>query len=499
MRPMEFLHKSVRDGASSPVEEEMDSGVAVDVAEDVDVGTLLSSSSSADQLKSYFRRIPTPAYLWRRVGGDFSLEAVNDAALTATGGRALKLLGIPSTELYADRPDIVEDIRRGGEGDTFTREMRYVSKSTGREQEVVATFVHLPPDAVAVHAREVTEERRAHRELLDSREAIRAVLEASPHPIFTVDSDGDIVEANTALGTSLGLGGRDLVGEHLFDLLPPDLAARGRSTLEEVIRTERPLRFEESWRDRHFDIRVYPVPAAEGASRVVVYAEEITARKRVEMAERRSHELLRALTQHLESVRETERAQIARDLHDHLGSILTALKLEIELLARRHPDRAEDLAQLVDLIQRGIDTKRRLIVRLRPEVLDDLGLVSALEWLGEDIARHAKIECAFDLPEEEPALREPLVTGLFRLAQEALTNVMRHANATQVLIRLTITEKSVALEVTDDGVGFNTSVSRERSFGIVGMDERARALGGECEVDSEPAGGTTVSVTLPLQ
>jgi PAS domain S-box-containing protein len=219
----------------------------------------------------------------------------------------------------------------------------------------------------------------------------------------------------------------------------------------------------------------------------------------------RSQEQLRALAVHMESVREEERTTIARDIHDELGQALTALNMDLSWMRNRLPQ-SKPMALLHDkasamagLITHTIESVRRIATELRPGVLDQLGLVAAMEWQASAFQKRYGIACRLVLPAGEIELNAQRSTALFRMLQEALTNVVRHAGATSVTITLDTTDAEVRLTVEDDGKGLSEeSLAAPLSLGIVGMRERALALGGVVRIQGIPGSGTTVAVSLPL-
>lgn len=229
---------------------------------------------------------------------------------------------------------------------------------------------------------------------------------------------------------------------------------------------------------------------------------DITQGKRAELALARSQEQLRDLSAHLESVREEEKARIAREVHDELGQMLTVLKLEVSMCelayAGLDPGLGERLETMKRLIAQLFQLVRDVASALRPPILD-AGIASAVEWQARRFEARTQIPCLVQVPDHPPALSDAKATGLFRILQEALTNVIRHAQAHTVQITLTCRGERLSMTVTDDGVGFDPHCPRPTSFGLVGMRERVLMLGGELTLDSEPGEGTSLSVTLPLQ
>jgi len=208
---------------------------------------------------------------------------------------------------------------------------------------------------------------------------------------------------------------------------------------------------------------------------------------------------LRDLAHQLQVTREKERRRIAREIHDVLGQALTALRMEAALLLQRLGRSGGEGRKLLELIDETIDSVQRLSADLRPSILDDLDLAAAIQWEVREVAARAGLDYECQLPEELGALSPEQSTAIFRVLQESLTNVVRHARAERVYVRLTLKDGTAQLEVRDNGVGFDGGASdHSGSLGLLGMRERARALGGTCSVDSVPGGGTRLLLHLPL-
>lgn len=214
-----------------------------------------------------------------------------------------------------------------------------------------------------------------------------------------------------------------------------------------------------------------------------------------------ANQRLHELSGHLHTAREEERTRVAREIHDELGQSLTAMRMELSLLRRGLPpgqgvagERAASLAALVEETARSV---KRISQDLRPGILDHLGLPAAVEWQAEEFERRTGIPCAVAVSAEEAALDEQRSTALFRILQESLTNVTRHASAGSVSIRLAREGADLVLEVQDDGRGCDAAAAPPGSFGLIGMQERVRAWGGTVGVEGAPGGGTTVTVRLP--
>ena len=216
----------------------------------------------------------------------------------------------------------------------------------------------------------------------------------------------------------------------------------------------------------------------------------------------RSRQRIRELVSHQERVREHERTCVAREIHDELGQYLTALRMDTALLRIKlvtlDPALVERTDAMKDLIDHTITAVRSLATQLRPAALD-LGLASAAEWLVHDFSARAGVECLLDIPEKDLELSEDLATATFRILQESLTNVSRHARAGMVEIHIERDADALHMNVRDDGVGFDLQQAGEhKTYGLMGIRERAIMLGGEVHIVSSPGAGTNLTVRLPL-
>jgi signal transduction histidine kinase len=215
-----------------------------------------------------------------------------------------------------------------------------------------------------------------------------------------------------------------------------------------------------------------------------------------------SREQLRALASRLQTVREEERKNIAREIHDELGQALTGLKLDIAWMKRRLPREHEMMSQCASIIERIDQTAnavRRIATELRPSVLDQLGLAAAIEWQGQEFGARTGIEIVMELADDGDDVPDDIGSSAFRILQESLTNVARHANATRATIKLTRSPTDLTLEVSDNGVGCAAGcLDGTRSLGLVGMRERALACGGQFKIFGTPGSGTTVLLRVPL-
>lgn len=274
--------------------------------------------------------------------------------------------------------------------------------------------------------------------------------------------------------------------------------------------------FPREWTLLTADFRPLPVEVSLASIRndrgdvtgTVLLARDITERKRLEAQLRKSQAELRSLAGHLEQAREAERTRIAREIHDEFGQMLTAFKFDLAWLEKKladpNPPAATTLQTRIhsmSVLLRGmVQSVRRIAMELRPGLLDTLGLEAAVEWQANDFQQRTGIRCTVTAGLPDDAVSRPLATALFRVLQESLTNVARHAGARTVHVRLEARAGRVLLEVRDDGHGVQIAdLQKPGAFGLLGIRERVSALGGECDIQSEPGRGTTVRVSVPRQ
>ena len=228
---------------------------------------------------------------------------------------------------------------------------------------------------------------------------------------------------------------------------------------------------------------------------------EAVCRHNVENELIQSREQLRKLTAHIQEVREDERTAVAREVHDELGQVLTALKIELSWLAKRyidHQEIAEKSSEIIALVNESILTVKRIVTELRPSVLDHLGLAAAVEWQLGEFRKLSGIDCSLEIHPGKIFVDEKIATNLFRIFQEILTNILRHAEASEVSVRLEQKEDGLRIRVTDNGKGIADShLSSPTSFGLVGMRERVRVMNGEISIRRTPSKGTEIEVVVP--
>ena len=336
-----------------------------------------------------------------------------------------------------------------------------------------------------------------------------ALLELTQDSVFVIDMEGKILFWSRGAETTLGYSKSQAVGKISHDLLRTEFPRPLAEIKAELMRVE------------HWEGDI--IANAQDGRRVVMAARwalqwgkrdqvprvleinsDITERKRGEESLVLQKEQLRALAERLQCVREEDRKRVARDLHDQIGQILTAIKMDMTWMARHLPE-SEDkvLARLTESIQSindGVKSVRTICSGLRPGVLDDLGLAAAIEWQASEFASRNSINCQVSVPPVDLHLDGDRATAAFRIFQECMTNVIRHAQAKSVRVSLCQEDENILLVVEDDGVGFSESGLSNTlgSLGLLGMKERAQFCGGDVLISSSPGNGTTVTVRVPV-
>ncbi len=333
------------------------------------------------------------------------------------------------------------------------------------------------------------------------------ILDALPFYVLLIDEHHYIIQANSVVQTLLGMEPKDIVGKYCPKVIHGIDEPFYGCPLEEAAEKNKAVEREafDTKSGRWISSAIYPTRALTRDGRRIFFhmITDITDRKQAEEGLRTSSEQLRNLSAHLESVREEERMNIAREIHDELGQVLTALKIDLSWLTKRLPEGQELLFEkaktMHKLVDRTIQTVKRISAELRPGVLDDLGIAAAMEWQTSEYEKLTEIKCEFSSHPKDIILDQDRSTAIFRIFQEAMTNVVRHANATKVKITLKKQVGKIVFRVRDNGSGIEKGqLSDPKALGLIGMRERARFLGGEVKISGSPGKGTMVMVSIPF-
>ncbi len=440
------------------------------------------------------------------------ITRVNDAMLQQYQATRDSFLGRTPADFYAH--DIAEGRRMwaeffdNGQARYETDERREDGAPVRIDGEYMCLYT--PDGRIAGHfgvQRDVTERYQAERALRDSEARYEAAFRLSPFRL-TINrlDDGRFVEVNDAFLRDLRRTREEVIGRTSVELgLWQEPAARERY-IERLRRegTVVDLEFAGYTRDGRREITQLSSTLIElqGTMCVLTIAHDVTDRRLAEAEVEASRQQLRALASRQQHVREEERRAISREIHDELGQLLTGVKLDLAWTHAHLPlDAAPARERVADALERiagAMNVVRRIATELRPAVLDDLGIVAALEWQAQRFARMSNVRVAVDLPATDPPLDSNARTTVFRIVQEALTNVARHAGARTVHVSMQADDTQVVVVISDDGRGITEAELSDRcSLGLLGQYERAAAAGGTLSIDSLSTGGTQVRLVIP--
>jgi PAS domain S-box-containing protein len=398
-----------------------------------------------------------------------------------------------------------------GDGEEFPIEAS-ISQNAGPSGERLYTVILR--DITLRRAAEI-ETERARGALSDAQARLGAIVDSAMDAVITVDAQQRIVLFNRTAEQLFGVSRGEALGGPLERFLPQRFRAAHRGHIERFgstgVTSRRMGDVTTLWALRadgtEFPIEASISQASEGERRYfTVILRDITLRKQAEEALVRQKEELRELSARVLEAREEEKARIARELHDELGQLLTALKMDLSSVlqhAASLPGEASDkLVGMAALLDQTVGSTRRISADLRPLMLDDLGLADAAQWLVDDFSRRSGIACRIAMAGEDAlrGLEGRLATAIYRAIQESLTNVARHAGAKSVWASLEVEEGRVLFEIEDDGRGIAPAdLAKSRSLGLKGMRERIAYFGGTLHIERAPRGGTRVRLSVPAK
>lgn len=342
-----------------------------------------------------------------------------------------------------------------------------------------------------------------------SEEKYRYLFDNSPALILIWDLEElKLLEVNRQATELYGYSKEEFIGMPVFQYRPQEDYDSIKKFASQMLQGETPVmrriwrHFKKNGELMYMDITSHFM-IYNGRKAILSLAKDITEQYKAEEKLRKSYEEIRLLNTHLQTIREEERTTIAREIHDELGQLLTSIKMDISWLAKK-TDNGEvtqnKFSEVIRLIDETVKTVRRISGNLRPGILDDLGLVAALEWQSSEFKKRSGIHCYFETALNELDIDTDAATGFFRIFQESLTNVMRHSGATKVNASLELIDELLILTIRDNGTGLSSDKqSGKRTLGLIGMRERAYMMGGEFHIESPEAGGTVVTVKVPIK
>lgn len=360
---------------------------------------------------------------------------------------------------------------------------------------------------------DITERKATDERLREVNDRLTALVHASPVGIVILDAEGLCRLWNPAAEKIYGWREEEVLGRPL-PTVAPEQSNEHRFLRERVMEDKaftdlEVVRYRKDGTPVYTSLSTAPLRDPNGIiCGLIGLMVDMTQRKQVELQLSQSRDQLRALMTRLHSAREEEGTRIAREVHDELGQAMTSLKLDLSWVARRLsiPETADSRAQMLERIQGAmrqldgtIQSVRAIATALRPSVLDELGLAAALDWQTRDFEKRTGIRCEWSMPSVPIPIGPDQATAVFRIYQEILTNVVRHAQASTIQIHLDISANWLVLEVSDNGLGIPASaLAHTNSLGLLGMRERATQWGGDLSIQGTAGKGTTVTVRLPV-
>jgi PAS domain S-box-containing protein len=347
---------------------------------------------------------------------------------------------------------------------------------------------------------------------VESAEQFRLLVDAvQDYAIFMLDPQGNVASWNSGGERIKGYSGSEIIGRHFSIFYTEEERQAGKPEQQLKIATEHGRVEHEGWRVRKDGTRFWAnvtLTAIRNENGELIgfgkVTRDFTERKEMEERVADSEKSLRQLSLHLLRTQDEERRRIGRDLHDSLGQYLAALKMKLEMLAPRNSE-DEHLAESIRLVDESIKEVRTLSYLLHPPLLEESGLASAVQWYLDGFAARSQISVKFDRDRDFPRLPRDLELAMFRILQEALTNVHRHAGSPTAKIRLRMRDSNAVLEIEDQGKGIAPKLLEQSGYewslgiGLRGMSERMRQLGGHLELSSAPHQGTIVTAIAPLE
>jgi PAS domain S-box-containing protein len=373
-------------------------------------------------------------------------------------------------------------------------------------------FIKVYPsvDGLTIFYENITEHKKAEVAIKANEQKLELIYNTTRDVLFllSVENGGYLfTSVNQSFLDITGLEKEQVIGHFVHEIIPEPSLSIVLKNYRAAIDHKQSFQWEETSDypsgSRTGIVSVTPVFDERGNCTMLIgVVHDITDRKKAEEDIKNTAEQLRQLTTHLQTIREEERKRIGREIHDDLGQQLTAIKMDVAWIDKKTPEETTlikaKLKNIITLLDGSSKSIRRILSELRPGVLDDHGLLDAIQWLGNQFTANTGIPVKFHTAEKVVKSSAPVANCIFRVYQEALTNITRYANARTVTSSLIITDDDIIVTIKDDGQGFDVvSVQNKKSFGILGMKERVLSLDGKFELISSPGKGTKVTISLP--
>ncbi len=465
--------------------------------------------TSEKKYKLLFETNPLP--MWMTTIPGLDIIEVNEAAIKRYGYSREEFIKLNARDLrpQEDVKHFEQEVKKMKPGITNTRSWRH-KKKDGSVIHVEIFSYEIVYEGKRVWlglSNDITEKVKAEEALKASEKKYKLLFENNPMPMWMLSlPDYRIIDVNESATRHYGYSREEFLQLEAKDInLEKDIAY-----LQELAKRKiTGIRYSDVLKHKKKDGTLIDAEVIshdidyDGKPARLILSNDVTEKIKAEQMLKKSIEEIRQLTEYIQTIREEERAHIAREIHDELGQQLTVLKMDVSWLNKKVGIKDEAvkqrLSELTGMLDGTVKTVRRISSELRPSLLDDLGLIAAIDWHLREFEKRMGINARFEELVDETMIPEHIKTGIFRIFQESLTNVARHSGASELIIKIEIQSGNLLLTIEDNGKGFNMETARDKkTLGILGMKERTAMLGGKYEISSKPGKGTTVIVSVPL-
>ena len=439
---------------------------------------------------------------------DGNFIEVNESAVTLTGYQKYELDNMTTDDIFFEEGGIKRPLRYNAmaSGAVVISE-HFIRRKGGKMINVEVSAKQLSDGRFQRILRDITERTQVEDALRASEKKYRLLFNDNPLPMWINSmANNHFIDVNNAALIAYGYSKKEFLKMKLSDLDSFKNKSKKHSANQKIGVAIINGVFEHVKKNGQIikvDILTHDI-IYEGKAARLSLANDITARFKAEESLQKSNEALRDLASHLETIRENERIHMAREIHDELGQQLTGLKMDISWLNRKvkSDDEAvkEKMKDAIALIDKTVITVRRIATELRPSILDDLGLVAAMEWQSEEFEKRSEIKSIFNSNVSQIKVSADVATAVFRIFQESLTNVLRHSKATEVISFFRVENNIITLFIEDNGTGFKENeIKNKKTLGLLGMKERIQLISGKYEINGNSGKGTSVIITVPLK
>ena len=433
---------------------------------------------------------------------------VNESAATLTGYKKEELDNMNTNDIFFEGGRIKMPLRYNAMASgTVVISEHFIRRKGGKMINVEVSAKQLFDGRFQRILRDVTERRQVEEALRASEKKYRLLFNDNPLPMWINSlANNNFIDVNNAALISYGYSKNEFLKMNLSDLDSLNTSVKKDLLQEKSEASKMDTVFEHVKKDgRKIKVNILTHDIIfEGKPAILSLANDITTKFEAEESLQKSNEALRDLASHIETVRENERIHMAREIHDELGQQLTGLKMDISWLNRKinSTDDAikEKMKDAIALIDQTVITVRRISTQLRPSILDDLGLIAAMEWQNEEFEKRSEIKSIFTSNVSQLSVNTDIATAVFRIFQESLTNVLRHSGATEVISFFRLENEVITLFIEDNGIGFKENeINHKKTLGLLGMRERIQLINGNYEINGNSGKGTSVIITVPLK